>query len=414
MKERTWLLFLRHIWIVPGFYSLAAFILAMIVIWIDISHYETVKKIVPNRLLTSTELTKTILGSIAGSLLTMTSITFSTLMVVLTTYSGQFSPRILQNFIQDKVTLRVLGVFMGGFVYSMFSLLFIREVNNDDPVISAAVGVFIAFICLAYFAHFLQHVANSIQVTKLINRLADDAVKLVEKNETSGMRVKTRPELPDTAPAMLLAENKGYLQLYEVNKLLETARRHKCVIELTLPIGSFVTKKTPLGKVYKIENGYEDIRKYIKIGDDRTIAQDLEFAIQKMSEITLRALAPGANDPNTAIDGIRHIGMALDEASRLDGKYIIYKDRETVQLIIPQRPFEEILYETLYEICYSGRDRVSVLLAVFEALEMISDGNTPSIKAKVRNFGEYVRAKVEEDILNETDRRKITERFMQL
>jgi uncharacterized membrane protein len=410
MKERTKLKLWRHIWIVPGFYSLGALILAIIVIWIDIYHYETVKKIIPNRLLTSTALTQTILGSIAGSLLTMTSITFSTLMVVLTTYSGQFSPRILQNFIHDKVTLRVLGVFMGGFVYSMFSLLFIREINDDDPVISAAVGVFIAFICLAYFAHFLQHVANSIQVTKLINRLADDAVDVIGKIEMEGKRVEIHPDMPNINPDILLAGKTGYIQLYETKKLIEIAIKNECMIELMEPIGSFVTKKKPVAAIYREDQFNTDILKYVKIGEERNVAQDLEFAIQKMSEITLRALAPGSNDPNTAIDGVRHIGMALDEASSLDGRYIVYGDR----LIIPQRPFEEVLYETFYEICYSGRDRVSVLLAVFEALEMISEGNTESIRKKVRDFGQYVRAKVEEDILNETDRRKITERFEQL
>ncbi|MEM1503489.1 DUF2254 domain-containing protein [Domibacillus sp. 8LH] len=410
IKERMRLNLSRHIWIVPGIYSIGALLLASLVVWMDISHYAELKRWVPDRLLTSTSLSETILGSIAGSLLTMTSITFSTLMVVLTTYSGQFSPRILQNFIHDKVTLRVLGVFMGGFVYSMFSLLFIREVNADDPVISAAVGVCIALVCLGFFAHFLQHVANSIQVTKLIDRLADDAVETIEKVEVAGSRVDEHPPVPEGEPEMLISGKKGYIQLYEWEKLLETAKKHDCIIELLEPIGTFVTKKTPLVKMYRSRSFHRDVRDYVKVGEERTPVQDVEFAVQKLAEITLRALAPGANDPNTAIDGIRHIGMALDEASRLDGKYTVFEDR----VIIPRRPFEKILYETFYEICYSGRDRVSVLLAVFDALDMISDKNTPAIQKKVRDFGSYVRAKVEEDILNEADRQNITERFKQL
>lgn len=410
IKDRTRLNLSRHIWIVPGIYSIGALLLASVVVWIDISHYEEVKKVLPDRLLTSTSLSETILGSIAGSLLTMTSITFSTLMVVLTTYSGQFSPRILQNFIHDKVTLRVLGVFMGGFVYSMFSLLFIREVKDDEPVVSAAVGVCISLICLVFFAHFLQHVANSIQVTKLIDRLSNDAVKTVEKVETAGERENNHPAVPDTEPELLMAGKKGYIQLYEAEKLLKIADEQGCIIELTEPIGAFVTKKMPIAKLYRTRSFSQDVRDYVKIGEERTPVQDVEFAIQKLAEITLRALAPGANDPNTAIDGIRHIGMALDEASRLDGKYVVFENK----VIIPQRPFEDILYETFYEICYSGRDRVSVLLAVFDALEMISHQNTPAIQKKVHDFSDYVRAKVEEDILNETDRRKITERFEQI
>ncbi len=410
LKERAELKLSRHIWIVPSLYSFAALVLAIFVIWIDISYYETVKKIVPDRLLTSTKLTQTILGALAGSLLTMTSITFSTLMVVLTTYSAQFSPRILQNFIHDRVTLRVLGVFMGGFVYSIFSLLFIREVNNDEPVISAAVGVFLALICLAFFARFLQHVANSIQVTKLINRLATEAVNSIKAMEARGTRTETCFSLPRNEPEQLMAGKTGYIQLYEEEKLVSIAHKHQCVIVLTQPVGTFVAKKTPIALLYRKKSFHEDIRNFIKIGEEKMPMQDVEFAVQKLSEITLRALAPGKNDPNTAIDGIRHIGMVLGEASVLDGKFMVFDDK----LVIPQRPFETILYETFYEICYSGRDRVSVLLAVFEALQMISENNTKSIQQKVRDFGDYVKAKVEEDILNETDRRKLTERFNQL
>src|SRR5574342_638842 len=138
----------ESIWLLPGIYSIFAFLLALLVIYID--HNELAEGIVPSFLMTSIDLAQTILGSISAALLTMTTITFSTIMVVLTTYSSQFSPRTLNNFVEDPVTMRVLGIFMGGFVYSTLSLLFMSESWYENNVISATVGVLLAFICLAF------------------------------------------------------------------------------------------------------------------------------------------------------------------------------------------------------------------------------------------------------------------------
>ncbi|MGA9227664.1 MAG: DUF2254 family protein, partial [Mesobacillus sp.] len=159
----------ESIWLLPGIYSIFAFLLALLVIYID--HNELAEGIVPSFLMTSIDLAQTILGSISAALLTMTTITFSTIMVVLTTYSSQFSPRTLNNFVEDPVTMRVLGIFMGGFVYSTLSLLFMSESWYKNDVISATVGVFLAFICLAFFAYFIHNVATSIQVSKLIREI---------------------------------------------------------------------------------------------------------------------------------------------------------------------------------------------------------------------------------------------------
>ncbi|MBM7649610.1 putative membrane protein [Bacillus ectoiniformans] len=422
MKERWDLKIKSSIWLIPSLYSLAAFTIATIVIWLDINHYEELKRYLPDRLLTSVDLAETILGSLAGALLTMTTITFSTLMVVLTTYSGQFSPRTLQNFIRDQVTLRVLGVFMGGFVYSVFSLLFIREQNDAHPVISAAVGVLFAFICLAYFAYFLQHVANSIQVNKLINHLTDEAMDAIDNmkkrvaDKEEACRIMDKPDMEQSGDqvTILQAGKHGYAQLYELERLYKMACEEDCQIEIIKPIGSFLSRKSDLIKIYHQQEMKADFLQAVKIGSERVPMQDLEFSIQKLGEVTLRALAPGSNDPNTAIDGVRHIGMCLDEASELDGRYIVYYEGETPRVVIAQKPFEEVLYRTFYEICYSSRDRVSVLLAVFEALVEIAEKNKQEVKEKVQDFGQYVLGKLEEDILNETDKERVKEKFMTL
>lgn len=72
--------------------------LAIGAILID-TKYVPILDFIPDLFLTRVELAKVILGTLSGSLLTITTFTFSTIMVVLTMYSSNFSPRVVNNFL---------------------------------------------------------------------------------------------------------------------------------------------------------------------------------------------------------------------------------------------------------------------------------------------------------------------------
>lgn len=74
-----------------------------------------IQQYIPNIFFTSVDLAKQILGTLAGALLTITTFTFSTILIVLTMYSSQFSPRVVDNFLTNKITMKVLGLFVGVF-----------------------------------------------------------------------------------------------------------------------------------------------------------------------------------------------------------------------------------------------------------------------------------------------------------
>lgn len=110
----------NKMWFYLAQYMLISFLLALAAILVDI-RYIPILDYVPNIFLTSVELAKLILSTLAGSLLTITTFTFSTIMVVLTMYSSNFSPRVVNNFLTEKITMKVLGIFVGGFFYCILA-----------------------------------------------------------------------------------------------------------------------------------------------------------------------------------------------------------------------------------------------------------------------------------------------------
>ncbi|MDZ5472846.1 DUF2254 domain-containing protein [Bacillus sp. 31A1R] len=410
----------KSIWLVPSFYSVIAFIISIIVLYMDIFLAEKIKLLFPEFIFPSHDLAKTLLSTIAGSLLTMTTITFSTVMVVLTTYSSQFSPRTLQNFIRDRVSMRVLGIFLGGFVYSIFSLFFMSEKAIADPIISTLAGVLIAFICIAFFAYFIHHVATSIQVSELIQALTDGVIETTHKKhkkitDNKNISVITvKPVIPSgyDKQTHISADNYGYIQTFDMDHLYHLAQTEDVVIEVKYPIGQFVSAKNVVFTInYKEKEPNLSVLETVMLGTEKSMEQDIVFSIQKIVEVALRAISPGYNDPNTAIDCIRHIGVSISESAKLHGTYIVYYDHEDkVRLTIPKISFEDILYHSFYQICHYGKDDISVMFAVYDALIEIAIDGTTHIKEAVFQFGEYVYNKINHSNLHRLDEKRLNKK----
>ncbi|MBT2694028.1 DUF2254 domain-containing protein [Bacillus sp. ISL-55] len=416
----------ESMWLRPVIYSVLAFLLALAVIYID--HNELAQGIVPSFLLTNVDLAQTILGSISGALLTMTTITFSTIMVVLTTYSSQFSPRTLSNFVEDPVTMRVLGIFMGGFVYSILSLLFMSETWYDSQVISATVGVFIAFICLAFFAYFIHNVATSVQVSTLIREITEGALKVIRSQEDT-LESDYTNVINDRKDAGFTYEfvrdvkcrGFGYVQLTDYQGLLKYASQNELGVEANFLNGDFLTEDSIAFRVHHSGETSEDIdavlNHYLKLGKERSSIQDPEFALQKIVEVALRAISPGINDPNTARVCISYLGMALSHLCRVrsNGRYIAYYDEEMQPRIIgKQKRTMDILYLSFYQIIHYGSQDFSILTALIDAFLLIGKTADDSLKKSIWELYIYSMEKFDTNELKGLDQIYLNEKKREL
>ena len=71
----------------------------------------------------SADAAREILTAIAAAVITVVTLVFSITIVTLTLASTQFGPRMLRNFIRDRITQFTLGSFVATFVYSILVLV---------------------------------------------------------------------------------------------------------------------------------------------------------------------------------------------------------------------------------------------------------------------------------------------------
>jgi uncharacterized membrane protein len=322
-------------WFVPAVMSVAAVLLSFALIEVDALRSENNTDDTNAIYAFGPEGARAILSVIASSMITVASLIFSITMLSLQLASSQFGPRVLGNFMRDRSNQIVLGTFISTFLYCLFVLRSVRgqEGASFVPNLSVAFGILMAAASVAVLIYFIHHIATSIRVETLLEKLAEDGSVAVDRLFPEHLGHGPGPDAADTVMRALLpdkfddtarqiaADSSGYVQNIGVEVLMRLATEHDLVLRIEAPPGRFVADgacvimASPGDRVS--DEIARDLRGAVVIGRERTSHQDLDFAIRRIVELAQRSLSPGINDPTTALYCIDRLGEVL---GRLAGR----------------------------------------------------------------------------------------------
>lgn len=424
MKSRpSWFVLRSQFWFVPALYGAISILLAIVSMQVD-QYLNRNALPLPTFLTVDLALSKTLLSTMSTSLLTMTTISFSTIMVVLTTYLSQFSPKTLQNFLTDMYTQRILGVFIGGFLYALVLLLLLGDSHASALFLSPTIAVLYTIICVGFFVFFVHHVGRWIQVSNLIHHITMNTIKAIHDHYDDESEDETdepwkdweSEELTLMSPTYLHTQKSGYLLLIELDRLIEQAEKDDLIVKVEVGMGDFLEQ----GAIYlsmwgKSSVDYSLYEQCFHVGEERVTIQDIDFGLTKLVEISLRALSPGINDPNTAISGIRALARILSVLAKKNLHRSFYNDRhQSLRVIVRQRHFKDYLYRCYYQIRYYGTNDVSVLAAMIDSLQVIAAQNNKATKQMIWQFSKYIQEGIHFENMLELDRTYLKEKIDQL
>jgi uncharacterized membrane protein len=265
-----------------------------------------------------------ILTAIAAAVITVVTLVFSITIVTLTLASTQFGPRMLRNFIRDRITQITLGSFVATFVYAILALVSIGPGAHGEfvPHVSITVTMVLVVADVAVLVVFIDHIAKSIQLPQVIASIAGDLAGAIDTEValTSGSGPKTGPSLSemlvrlDEDSGVVRAPGSGYLQYVSMSTLIDIASGSHAVIRLLHRPGHFVVEGEPLADVWPAAAAPGVARALggaHATGPHRTLTQDLSFAVDQLVEIAIRALSAAVNDTFTALACIDWLGDGL-------------------------------------------------------------------------------------------------------
>lgn len=370
-----------------------------------------------------------VLSVIASSMINVAGVAFSITIVALALASSQYTSRVLRNFMRDRASQAVLGVFVGIYVYCLMVLRVIQSGEDAPfvPVLAVAFSVLLALLGIVCFIYFIHHIALSIQAESILKAVADETTDAIDRlfpAELGGSPPETHTQIGNPTVDVqhwcpIPARSTGYIQAVDSDSLMKLSKKYQTVIRMERSIGDFVTEGTPLVSLSEgsaePEEVSEDLRSAYTIGRQRTTVQDAGFGIRQIVDVALKALSPGINDSTTAVTSVHYLTALM---ARLAPRHVEspYRMEGGVLRVIARGPtFSSLLGVAFNQIRQNAEGNVAVLLSILRGIETIQ-GHTRSMqrRAALARQAELVARLARRSIPEAEDRHEIEELLQRL
>jgi len=418
-------------WFFPVVMSLGAIVLAWAMYWVD--------SLIPNEILQESRIVlsgtpgeiRTMLISMAGTILATAGVVFTLLTLPLSTVAAQYGSRLLRVFLGDRTTQFVLGIFAATFVYCLASALSIPpvEVEPDGPQITATVGLYLMLAAFASLILLVQHISTMLQAPNIAAAAGAELRDVVlaevpeQAEEREGLKEGSKV-LPDT-----LVEKEGYpirvtqsgsIQYIDPEYILTLAQENDLIIRLLRKPGHIVWRDSQVAIVWPAERVNEElehqIRNAFRIGNGRTPTQDVAYGVNQLVEMAVRAMSPAINDPFTAMTCLNYIGEGLALFIKHGEKTPYYYDQNSrLRLILEPITFAELLDDAFDMLRHASCDNASVLLHMLEVIQTISqEVNSTKANRELLRHINLIQEETTAGSMIGSDRERISRRSMDL
>ena len=417
-------------WFAPAFMALGAVLLAWAMYWLD--------SLVPNQALASSRFIlagtpgelRSALLSMAGTVLATAGVVFTLLTLPLSTVAAQYGSRLLRLFLGDRTTQFVLGMFVATFVYCMAAALSIPsgDALSDSPQLTASLGVYLMLATFATLILLVQHISTMLQApniaaaagVELRNVVSAEISNEVTSGDEGSGRLDARPNSQDAPNALgeidgysIRARRTGYIQFVDPDTLLTLAREKDLAIRLLRRPGHHIWSGAVVALVSPADRVDEQLDKLIRrafqIGNGRTPTQDVEYAVNQLTEMAVRAMSAAINDPFTAMTCLDHVGYGLMEFIRQGQKGSHYYDRAgKLRLVLEPVTFDVLLSAAFDMLRHASCDNASVLLHMLKVIDLLSqEVKAPEARQQLLRHVSLIQAESQAGALIEQDRQSI-------
>jgi uncharacterized membrane protein len=426
----TWDRLQVSFWFAPVVMSLGAVLLAWAMYWVD-SH-------IPNETLQDSRFIlsgtpgeiRTMLISLASTVLATAGVVFTLLTLPLSTVAAQYGSRLLRVFLGDRTTQIVLGTFVATFVYCLAAALSIppASVQPEGPQITATVGLLLVLATFSSLILLVHHISTMLQAPKIAAAAGAELLDVVLSEIPDVMSIDGREGGSETRPDSLVEKDAypvrvnqtGYIQYIDPQYMLTLAQEKDLVVRLLRKPGHLVWREARVALVWPAARIDEEldrqIRKAFRIGNGRTPTQDVAYAVNQLVEMAVRAMSPAINDPFTAMTCLDYIGEGLALFIQQGEKSPYYYDQDNrLRLVLEPVTFAELLSGAFDMLRHASCDNASVLLHMLEVIDAIGqEADSPKSRQELLRHVSLIQLESQAGAIIDRDRERISQRCTEL
>ncbi len=398
------------IWYMPFIYIIMSLVVVGITLTLDL--VVEVNQYTQNIFQINAEVTRMLVSTLIGGMLTLSAFTLNSLLVVLTTFSGQFSPRMLLNFVSDKRTQHALGIFNGNFVYVLITFLFIGNAQREFFVAVPIITVLLTFISAVTFVYFINHATTWMQVhniTSTMKKTSETMINQTLHRDLEPYRKKNPEDLleayqDDARP--IKSPVSGYIQLVDYREMIEQARKDDIIVHLHAQVGDYVLKGNTLFSYWgpgAAGNDYKEYCSMVHIGHKETELQDIQMGMHKLAEVAIKAL--GNDDPKTATNTIHQMAdLMLTVEDYITFTPYLMDQEEQTRVVLLSESFESYIYRGFGFIRHYARSNHLIITELIRGLGMVAESIDESKHQMLWKFACDTLDHIEEEVIYTLDK----------
>ena len=377
------------LWVIPMVYVTASVVCGLVLPRLE-QAYGT-----PYTLNLSVASAQAYLSAAASGMMALTGVVFAMAFVMVQFSAIAYSPRLVLWFARDRTLFHGLGVFTATFVYALFTLGWVdRSGSGSVPMFSGLLVAIMVVLSMILFARLMQRLSD-LQISSVLHLIGDkgrdvirDMFVLPDKGQTT--RQDSAPGAGKVVQLGLPTQTLRYagpprtIAKFNLDALVEQARRAEGVVVMACGVGDTVVKDTLLLQIYdaKSQLSEAELIAAIHLAKERTFEQDPKYPIRLLVDVALKALSPAINDPTTAVQTIDQLEDLLLRLGERDlGVGCAEDATNTLRLVIPMPTWEDYLTLAFDEIRQFGSSSVQVMRRLRSALEGLKDALPSSARS---------------------------------
>jgi len=343
--RNLWQQLIGSYWFIPTTCVIVGLLLAPLLLTVDQYFDREAVKQIAFAFTGNDDSARAIMTSIAGAVLGVAGTTFSITIAVLSMASSQFGPRLLRNFLTDTANQLVLGAFIGTFSYS---LLVLKSIHKYDvalgvPQLAVTFAIIMAIVCALLLVYFVQHMVHAIQASHVIQGASNEAVKNIHYWYGAHCDIQHQRDIEHhdleafhTWPATpIYPPSSGYVQQIYLESLITLTQEYGGMVHIHVNTGDYVTDQNVIGYFYQRPANHPSNQRLtvtphlavlprapdgdfwqrfagcLRLEQRLAHSNDISYSLSQMTEIAVRALSPGINDPKTAVNCVQSLTSCL-------------------------------------------------------------------------------------------------------
>ncbi len=300
---------------------------------------EPLRQFLRVHLISDPDKTEALLGTIAGGLITVTSITFSLLLLAVQQSAASLTAQVLDQFLHRQINQLYFGVFVGVSLYAL--LILATNSTLVTPVFGATVALILTLVALVVIVLLLYSTLNQMRPIRIAEAIHDLTLAARERQVPLLQRTRRAPMF-ERAPVSLPVHAKanGHVTRVKLDRITDSlASVHgRLEVVLLISLGSYVTFDDVVAEIRAEDRADAEQLAVstwgaVQLERQRDFRLDAAFGVDQLATIGWTSISTSKSNPAPGAAAVRNLrdllarwSVATHEAASAPTLPVVYPD----------------------------------------------------------------------------------------